>query len=69
MVNIPCYVILSGTQWSRNISNVLRFLHFGRKERSDGIASKQVCLVRASMTKQYVILSVVFCHLDRSGEV
>ena len=25
-------------------------LHFGRKERSDGIASKQMRLVRASMT-------------------
>ncbi len=29
---------------------LLRFLHYGRKERSDGIASQQVRLGRASMT-------------------
>ncbi len=28
----------------------MRFLRFGRKKRSDGIASKQMRLVRASMT-------------------
>ena len=28
----------------------MRFLRYGRKERSDGIASKQMRLVRASMT-------------------
>ena len=44
----------------------MRFLHYGRKERSDGIASKQMRLVRASMT----ILSqacryYIFSHLDR----
>ena len=27
MVKTPCYVILSVTQWSRNISNGMRFLH------------------------------------------
>ncbi len=44
-------------------------LHYGRKERSDGIASQQVRLGRASMTISSQVCKYICGHLDRSGEV
>ncbi|MCX4363563.1 MAG: hypothetical protein OSJ74_09320, partial [Clostridia bacterium] len=46
----------------RYLFNSLRTLRVGRKERSDGIASKQVRLVRASVTiipqtRNYIVIS------------
>ena len=47
----------------------LRFTSFGRKERSDGIASKQMRLVRASMTIISQTCKYIYGHFDRSREV
>ena len=45
-------------------------LRFGRKERSDGIASKQMRLVRASMTiSSNACRYYIFGHFERSREV
>ena len=56
------YVILSGTKWSRNISNdEISPLRYTSVEMTDR--------VRVNDKMKYVILSVAFCHLDRSGEV
>ncbi len=40
------------------IFKMIRFLDYGRKERSDGIASKQMRLVRVSM------MIISFIHKD-----
>ena len=53
------------------IFNLIRPLRVGRKERSDGIASKQVRLVRASVTiipqtRNYIVIST---EVQRSGEI
>ena len=50
---------------SNQYKNWIRFLDCARKERSDGIASKQLRLVRASMTD--IFIHLIFCHIERNA--